>query len=313
MDALKIALETMIVGALALPAMFLLVDLFCPEKEHLFKQLLELLDRKAVATVAGALAVSLAYVVGASVGRVATDFFNDDDLQIDVTEDAIRTSVYCDSSNPWLIQTGAKLTIDNQQRTGTATPCTTIANSTATAAVNECRADREACDNRVRQTFAVQEASLLVTGAGNTDRLRYLHQQLVVLRGVALDGVVVTLLCLFGFCAQNRTWGRAALFVIAGTQLAWSVYALRSHLYDHWHNIAGEPPVMEIVLIAIGVAGLVLTLREVPPRPYRCAFMFSAVLTLLAYAGWWYSEVVYNNTVIFFFYAYAHPVGTMIQ
>ena len=312
MDALKIALETMIVGALALPWMFLLVDLFCPEKEHLFKQLLELLDGKAVATVAGAVAVSLAYVVGASMGRVATDFFNDDDLRVDVTEDAIRTSVYCDSSNPWLIQTGAKL-IDNQHGTGTATPCSTIANSTATDAVNQCRGDREGCDNRVRQTFAVQEASLLLTSAGNTDRLRYLHQQLVVLRGVALDGVVVTLLCLFGFCAQNRTWGRAALFVIAGALLAWSIYALSRHLHDHWHNIAGEPPLMEIVLVAIGVAGLGLTVRHVPPRPYRCAVMFSAVLTLLAYAGWWYSEVVYNHTVIFFFYAHAHPAGTMIQ
>ena len=313
MDALKIALETMIVGALALPWMFLLVDLFCPEKEHLFKQLLELLDRKAVATLAGAVAVSLAYLVGASVGRVATDFFNDDDLRIDVTEDAIRTSVYCDSSNPWLIQTGAKLSIDNQPSTGTATPCTTIANSTATAAVNHCQTDREACDNRVRQTFAVQEASLLLTSAGNTDRLRYLHQQLVVLRGVALDGVVVTLLCLFGFCAQNRTWGRPVLLVITGALLAWSIYALTCHLRHHWHNIAGEPPLMEIVLFAIGLAGLFLTWRDVPPRPYRCAFMFSAVLTLLAYAGWWYSEVVYNHTVIFFFYANAHPVGTMIQ
>ena len=313
MDALKIALETIIVGALALPWMFLLIDLFCPEKEHLFKQLLELLDRKAVATVAGAVAVSLAYVVGASVGRVATDFFNDDDLLIDVTEDAIRTSVYCDSSNPWLIQTGAKLSIDNEHTTGSATPCTTTAVSTATAAVSQCRADREARDNRVRQTFAVQEASLLLTSAGNTDRLRFLHQQLVVLRGVALDGVLVTLLCLFGFCAQNRTWGRAALFVIAGAQLAWSIYALRCHLHEHWHNIASEPPLMEIVLIAIGFAGLGLTLRDVPPRPYRCAFVFSAVLTLLAYAGWWYSEIVYNHTVIFFFYAHAHPVGTMIQ
>ena len=313
MDALKIALETMIVGALALPWLFLLVDLFCPEKEHLFKQLLELLDSKAVATVAGAVAVSLAYLVGAAVGRVATDFFNDDDLRIDVTEDAIRTAVYCDSSNPWLIQTGARLSNGNQHGPGTATPCTTVANSTATAVVDQCRADREACDNRVRQTFAVEEASLLLTSSGNTDRLRYLHQQLVVLRGVALDGVVVTLLCLFGFCAQNRTWGRVTLFVITGALLGWSIYALRRHLLDHWHNIAGEPPSMEIVLIAIGIAGLGLTVRDVPPRPYRCAFMFSAVLTLLAYAGWWYSEVVYNHTVVFFFYAHAHPVGTMIQ
>jgi hypothetical protein len=99
----------MIVGALALPWMLLLVDLFCPEREQLNHRLLELLNNTALAAAAGTVALSLAYFVGASVGRVADDFSNDDDLHLPVTEDAIRTSVYCAPSQPWLIHTGARL------------------------------------------------------------------------------------------------------------------------------------------------------------------------------------------------------------
>jgi hypothetical protein len=63
---------------------------------------------------------------------------------------------------------------------------------------------------------------------------------------------------------------------------------------------------MEIALILIAVAGLCLAWRDVPPRPYECACMFSAVLTGLAFSGWWYSEILYDRTVIYFFYAHTH-------
>jgi hypothetical protein len=43
-----------------------------------------------------------------------------------------------------------------------------------------------------------------------------------------------------------------------------------------------------------------------------CAFMFSAVLTGLAISGWWYSEILYDHTVIYFFYAHTHKVSTLL-
>ena len=297
MDALKIALETMIVGILGLPWVLLLVDLFCPERERLIKTVLERLADKATATLASAALFALAYLLGASTARVADDFFNDDDLNIGVSEDNIRTAVYCEQNDDdrWLLQNGAALIDKDGAGTDSKTLC----------------ADRNTWDNKVRQTSAVQEASLLLTSTGNTDRIRYLHQQLVVLRGVAFDGMIVTLLCLFGLCAKHHPWGRLSLIAVSLVMLAWTGYAIVRHLRQNSQHLPAAPPLMEVALILLALAGLFLAWKQVPQRPYECAFMFSAVLTGLAISGWWYSEILYDHTVIYFFYAHAHKVSTL--
>src|SRR5579864_6367060 len=159
MDALKIALETMIVGALGLPWMLLLVDLFCPEREALIDSVLKRMGDKTTSTAAGVVLFALAYLVGASVARVADDFFNDDDLGIKISEDDIRAEVYCSLRDPkdpdrWLVQNGAALTDSDLHSIDSKTLC----------------ADPNGWKNNVQQTYWVQEASLLLTGSG-TDRL----------------------------------------------------------------------------------------------------------------------------------------------
>jgi hypothetical protein len=126
MEALKLAFDTIIVGALALPWIILMIDLFLrpkgSEKESIWfvlwsflakfqgqadKAILDQADKavsdqadKAVLAVAGVFLFAAAYLVGAAVTRVSGDFFNDDDLWILgarlPTEDNIRTDVYCD-------------------------------------------------------------------------------------------------------------------------------------------------------------------------------------------------------------------------
>jgi len=291
MDALKIAMETIIVGSLGLPWMFLLVDLFCPEREQLIGGLLKRLADKATATGTGVLLFALAYLVGASVARVADDFFNDDDLHLHVTEDLIRSEVYCDPNDPWLLQRGTALIDEAGHVIDGGHMCP--------------KDDPGSWINNVRQTFAVQEGSLLLNVSENPERIRYLHQQLVVLRGVTFDGLVITVLCLFGALAKHRWWGRGCLIVVSVGILVWGIMAMYRHLGEH-HSIAGEPPLLEIILIVLAVAGLSLVLRDVPERPYECGCMFSAVLTGLALSGWWYSEILYDHTVIYFFYAHTH-------
>ena len=291
MDALKIALETIIVGALAISWLLLLIDLFCPERERLLKSLIDRLADKATSTAAGVFLFALAYLMGASVARVADDFFNDDDLGPPISEDDIRTEVYCDPTQPWLVPYSAVLIDKDGKRIDSN---------------NLCPGDREARKNNVQHTYAVQEASLLLTSSGNTDRIRYLHQQHVVLRGVAFDALVATLLLLFGVCAKHGRTGRRVLSAISLLILLLAVRATVHHFGEHSGHLVGAPPLMEITLILFAIAGFALTRRDVLPRPYECAAMFSAVLAFLAVAGWWYSEILYDHTMIYFFYAHTH-------
>ncbi|HEY6768591.1 MAG TPA: hypothetical protein VI386_27850 [Candidatus Sulfotelmatobacter sp.] len=288
MDALKIAFETIIVGALALPWIALLVDLFSPTKEQLLNVLLDKLKDQSVAAVAGALLFAMAYLVGSSVARLGEDFFNDEDLRTKFTEDEIRTSVYCRPTEPWLIDPGISLTGRN---------------GVQITAANICTGDM---NNNVSQAFSVQESSLLLAGPDKTESLRYLHQQMVVLRGASFDGLIITLLSLFGFCAIHGRAGRLCLILLSLLLFAWALYATIHHLGNHWHNLASEPPLMEGLLFAIALGGISVTRRSVPDRAYGYGLIFSALLTMLAFSGWWSSEVLYDRTVIFNIYAFSH-------
>jgi hypothetical protein len=261
---------------------------------------LKRLGDKSTSTIAGVVLFSLAYLVGASVARVADDFFNDDDLGIKISEDDIRAAVYCSTLDPkdpdrWLVQNGVRLIDRDIHSIDSKTLC----------------ADPNTWKNNVRQTYSVQEASLLLNSAGNTDRLRYLHQQHVVLRGVAFDGLISTLLCLFGACTKHRPRGQYVQMALSAVILGWAIYATVQHFSKH-PQLASEPPLMEITLILLAVAGLCLAWRDVPQRPYECGFMFSFVLTGLAFSGWWYSEILYDHTVIYFFYAHTHQASILV-
>src|ERR1700680_1548077 len=112
MDALKIALETIFVGVLALPWLALTAQLFFPEFSLSKTEDLEGWLRKVLLiksdvigyAVIGVLSVAMVYTLGAAISRLAQDFFNDDDLLFHFpTEDRIQTNVYCDTGHPWVM------------------------------------------------------------------------------------------------------------------------------------------------------------------------------------------------------------------
>ena len=60
------------------------------------------------------------------------------------------------------------------------------------------------CTRVTANIFGLQENALMEKGADYTVRLRQLHQQVMVLRGAAFNGVMGFSLCLFGWCGQVR-------------------------------------------------------------------------------------------------------------
>ena len=309
MDALKIAFETVIVGALALPWLVLLVYLFSSEKDECHVgYLLSRAQSQKWATIAGVLLFALAYLLGSSVARLAEDLSNDDDLIIFPTEDSIREAVYCVPDDDAVVKAGTALvesgfTNTPGQPKDRSDPCSLGDDDRAT---------------KVRQVFSVQEASLLLADGDKTARVRYLHQQLGVLRGAVLNGLIATLLCFFAFCAPHRQWCWKKLLALVPplVLLGLALYAMRRHLcglwdcskHPHawepsWEPVLREPPMMELVLIAIAVAGVIMSVKGVTERCYGRWFFFSLALTLLAFCGWWFTEILYDQTVVYFFYS----------
>lgn len=103
MGALTIAFDTIIVGALALPWVYLVIHLFFFEGENRLQGILDWIQTKNLQAVAAVLLFSITYTLGSAIERVAQDFFNDDDLHIPgtfrmtITEDRIIASVFCES------------------------------------------------------------------------------------------------------------------------------------------------------------------------------------------------------------------------
>src|SRR5215467_15785940 len=107
MEALKLAFDTIIVGALALPWIVLILDLLLLPKNggngHLAKAwaIVKQGDKVPFA-VTGVFLFATAYFVGAAVERVSGDFFDDELGAWFPAEHNIRTEVYCHAGKPYV-------------------------------------------------------------------------------------------------------------------------------------------------------------------------------------------------------------------
>ena len=112
MGALTIAFDITIVGALALPWVALLIHLLFFEGENRLGGILDWIKDHEQQAAASVVLFAMTYTLGSAVSRIAKDFFNDDDLYLQVdgqlfrmgmTEDRIIASVYCDSNDSNLL------------------------------------------------------------------------------------------------------------------------------------------------------------------------------------------------------------------
>lgn len=313
MDALKIALETVFVGVLALPWLAIAAQLFFPQfslsKTAVFEGWIArvwLIKSEVIGyTVVGVLSVAMAYTLGASVSRLAQDFFNDEDLIFHFpTEDRIRTDVYCDSGrNLWVMGDPGATPQDDPGTSLLVVPlCRTIHSASSTE-------QREFAWDQVQQVFHLQETALLLRGEDKVSRLRLLHQQIMVLQGAAFDGLVAWVLCLLGWNAK-RSWGRWR-WLPPIALLLYGVYALLCHykLFPERHVLQirlDDPPFMELAVMLLGGAGWYLAAKGTKGSWPQGTGWVSLLLAAVAYSGWYWTEIMYDRLVIYSFYASQH-------
>jgi|SRR5579864_1430679 len=273
MEALKLAFETIIVGALALPWCAVALDLFfstiVPDLAHLVSLVRQEIQR----AVAGVVVLAMTFLIGAAVSRSAGDFFNDAEIGVMPTEDRIRADVYAEEAQ--------------------FVPAKTFSNPPFIDSTNT---------RDLKRIFRAQESALFLEGGDRIERLNRLHEQTMVLQGAAFDGLILSLLCLFGRCANlyhstkrlRLVWWLLPLGVVAIACLC---------LYYHFcHWSFTEPPFMEAALLVLGLAGCYALWKGAPQRAFGAGLLLSSLATILTFFAWWLTVVLYDQQVIYSFY-----------
>jgi hypothetical protein len=273
----------------------------------------------------------MAFPMGSAVSRIAQDFFDDSDLHLHLhvagydrwirfpmaTETDIRTDVYCE------VQEKAKLapprSSSGQTQSGqaqvsqsaaTQSPCAGTEASFGARTPNAWDA-RQNLEGLAERLFRIQEAAVLLQGTDKTERLRQFHDQIMVLRGAAFNGMITFFLCLFWWSSRIRSalrWTAPLALALTGLNA----------LYNHWLERApADPPYMEFTLIVLALSGGYIVLRRTPKvktseeeaeDPYRKRdkirlpyLVLATFLTATAFLGWWSTQVLYDEQV---FYSY---------
>jgi hypothetical protein len=361
MDALSIAFDIIVVGALALPWAFLVTHLFFSDHESSLNKLVRWVKDQDQPALVGVLLFAMAYPLGSAVSRIAQDFFDDDDLHIQffhhlfrvgVTESSIRTDVFCNTFNQWPAATKPSGT-DPKSSAPPAAEC----EQSTDAKINESPAGKsepfktsdskasdlveennelfrrfdpkciytgrwviQTCDphthmhisadwikeqeDRAGDVFHVHEATVLLRGTDQTERLRQFHDQIVVLRGAAFNGMIAFSCCLLWWISRFRSrWRYAALSLYLFPGIVASVNHLSHHIDD--------PPYMEFTFLVLAAAGGCLLWQRRPQKEaalqardgrgeIRFAYLLlSLFLTVSAFLGWWATQVLYDQQVIY--------------
>ena len=350
MGALTIAFDITLVGALALPWVILVIHLFFSEGEYRLPDLMKWVADQNQPAVAAVLLFAVTYTLGSAVSRIAFDFFNDDDihlqfddhlLRIAITEDRIHTGVYCDYKvrvAKW----------DKDELDDSFLVRAKAGDDAVSATISALKAEQDYCwqnlkwwvrvsygvdDGRLnraaRDLFGLQENQLYLKGEDATLRLRQLHDQIMVLRGAAFNGLLSFSLCLFAWGAKfrrqrpNSRW-RFAFAPVPLVYMFLAFLATYHHLQD---RVMADPPYMEFTLILLSLAGAWLVWWPAPPQLLALTesavvndhrrthwqrerwglwAALAGILTLAAAMGWWSTETLYSEQVV---YSYNAPAA----
>jgi hypothetical protein len=333
------------VGALALPWVLLVIHLFFFEGEDRLGGVLDWVTAPGRQAVAGVLLFAMTYTLGSAVSRTARDFFNDDDLRVQVgwqlfrvgvTEDRIIARIYCQAHDDNLLPA----------KTDNPAIAEKIATFRTQASADGCQrtlrwSERHKYEDKddyligtARDLFGLQENALLLKGEDPTLRLRQLHDQIMVLRGAAFNGFMGFSLCIFAWGAKLRrekphSWLRLALLP---APIPYFVVTLIASVHHFEPRAPSDPPYLEFTLLLLGVVGAwLLWRRPAPPEHARahqsqekqvqaaapdagkeaakeCPWkiehwarlsVISAILTTATILGWWSTEVLYTEQVIY--------------
>jgi hypothetical protein len=335
MEWLKFAFDTMIIGALALPWLWLFMRIFfqrgTSKQDHLKFPLISGVSDSTWQTVTGVLIIAMGYFLGSAVSRISSDFFDDREILHRLpTQSSIRLGVYlheyCDAHS---VLVALKLPAELPKLPG--------------GGAAFCEAEKR--NLLVAELFRLQEGKLLLVGEEKLGRLHELHDQIEILRGATLNGAILFTLSWFGLCALYRaglnnakgdnkisagkmrfllkcvSYTPAVAFLLLG------VWEMRQHfmrLHEPSPTVSvetikpaidksapanpyatsnpyeghGDPPLAEALIVLLGVGGLCVRLTDDSPRLFRNVCLMAAVLTLIGYGSWWWTEVLYDQHVI---------------
>jgi hypothetical protein len=267
-------------------------------------------------------------------------------LRMGTTEDRIITSVYCDREDSDLLRAGTgnralmeKIARFQCQKTESCDPAGKSSRFAETEnsppKANDPSPEKpnnDLClqtlswlapsghwenDKKLNETaadvFGLEESAMLLKGEDATQRLRQLHDQIMVLRGAAFNGLIGFALCLFAWgarvrCEKPRSVLRWLFALIPALFLFVTGLAAKHHFHE---RAPSDPPYMEFSLLLIGLAGvLLLWIPRIQPfgvhsdknaRLWRwpSLTLLSAVLMVIAILGWWATEVSYTQEVIY--------------
>ena len=155
---------------------------------------------------------------------------------------------------------------------------------------------------KILTVFRQQESAILNEGTDRTERLRQLHERIVILRGAIFSGFILVLMFLFAFFAKldglPRSKPRTALGLLL--PLVFAVFAAINGIQDVRNRDIFDLPVLEGLLGTVSVFGAYLVLRGIKSALFRRKRFLLAVLffAALAYGGWMSSEILYDQLVI---------------
>lgn len=150
--------------------------------------------------------------------------------------------------------------------------------------------------------FQLMETQILSQGTDKTERLRQLHERIVVLRGAVFNGFCFLLICLFASLAPINgnafPWKKR----VGGTLLAvvFTAFSAVNGFEDLTHFNISDIPALEGLLAVITVFGGFLVYYGVKDRPYlgKRIVLVAGFFAALSYGGWMWSEVIYDQQVI---------------
>jgi hypothetical protein len=296
LDALKFAFEVLVVGALALPWLAVLSRMFLSDHDSSLAFYLSVVPKAAQSAVAVAIVIAFGYLLGSAVSRISRNFFNDELWKSIPTEylirDAVYTDVYCkehiasELNLPYIAKTGETFGF--------------CPNSYAYDTPEKFR-------ERVGDLFRLQESALLLQGQDKVDRLKQYFDQITILRGATFNAFILFAVCAFGMCGNLKVhWSGHRIFTFAAYLPACVVillgfYWLHGHLSDlpdNLYSFYSRPPLTEFVFLLLGLLGVLIVFKADKITPYFRTCILAAVVTLISFGGWWWTEILYDTQVI---------------